>query len=388
MKLLLLAENWPPRVGGIENYLTNIVRYLNEASITVVVPKSAKSKSTERVEVIKRRFFWPLVKPAWGPLYRWIKKRAGVQPHEVTLCGKALFEGLVGYRLKKKYSIPYVVFTYAMEIETWARNKKNSRRLSRALWDANRVVYINDVTKKTLLAMGVQEKQLVKIWPGVENRFFKEIKENQVDKIREKYEINERYILTTARLIKRKGVDVLIEAFSMIDQVKFEDVNLVIVGDGPESKALKEQAKKMWVNKSVIFLGQVSDAELPMLYTGAEAFIMTPYKVDDDMEGFGIVYLEAAACGTPSIATRSGGAQEAVVNKKTGLVVKPNSLEETKNAIEQILEKNDFRLMLGKNARKRAWQEFRWAKRIELVKEMLDEVLEEQQAVDTTTLKK
>ena len=103
MKLLLLAENWPPRVGGIENYLTNIVRYLKNASFTVVVSKPGANKKTERVEVIRRRFFWPIVKPAWGPLYKWIKKRAGVQPHEVTLCGKALFEGIVGYKLKKKY---------------------------------------------------------------------------------------------------------------------------------------------------------------------------------------------------------------------------------------------------------------------------------------------
>lgn len=382
MKVLLLAENWPPRVGGIENYLTNIVRYLKSAHFTVIVPlsKGTKKRDAEvikRVEVIRRRFFWPLMKPAWGPLYRWIKRRTGVQPHEVTLCGKALFEGLVGYKLKRKYNIPYIVFTYAMEIETWARNKKNSRRLCKVLWNANKVVYINEVTKKTLLAMGVQDKQLVKIWPGVENRFFKQVEEKQIGKIKKKYGINGRYILTTARLVKRKGVDVVIEAFSMIDQVRFENVSLVIAGDGPESKSLKEKAEKLWVNKSVIFLGQVADTELPILYSGAEVFIMTPYKVDDDIEGFGIVYLEAAACGTPSIATRSGGASEAVINEKTGIVIKPNSLEETKSAIELMLQNNELRLMLGKNARKRAWQGFRWVKRIELVKRVLNEVIDE-----------
>ena len=381
MKILLIAENWPPRVGGIENYLTNIVRYLRSANFTVVAPKAKGVKASnglvKRAAVIRKKFFWPLIRPAWRPLYGWIIKRAGVQPHEVTLCGKALFEGLVGYKIKKKYNIPYVVFTYAMEIETWARVKKNVRRLCKVLWSADRVVYINEVTKKTLLAMGVREKQLVKIWPGVESRYFKKIGERQIDKIKKKYGIEGLYILTTARLIKRKGVDVVIEAFSMIDKVRFEHVSLVVAGDGPESQGLKEKAEKMWVNNSVIFLGQVPNAELPVLYSGAETFIMTPYKVDDDIEGFGIVYLEAAACGTPSIATRSGGAGEAVVNMKTGLVIKPNSPEETKNAIELMLENDGLRFKLGKNARKRAWQEFRWAKRIKLVEAMLNEVVDE-----------
>ncbi len=381
MKILLIAENWSPRVGGIENYLTSIVRYFKGAKITVVVPKvgrkNKKAVSVKGVEVLRRRFFWPVIKPSWWPLYKWIKKKASIQPHEVTLCGKALFEGLIGYRLKKKFGIPYIVFTYAMEIETWARNKKNERKLCKVLWNATRVVYINEVTKKLLLAIGIQEKQLVKIWPGVGDRFFKKINEGKIEKIKRKHKIKGRYIVTTARLIKRKGVDVVIEAFSMIDKVKFENVSLVIIGDGPEKDNLIKKAKNMWVNRSVIFLGHVSDAELPVLYSGADVFVMTPYRIDDDIEGFGIVYLEAAACGTPSIATRSGGAEEAVLNKKTGLVIKPNSLEETKNAIEYMLQNNDFRLALGRNARKRAWQEFRWIKRIKLVEKMVNEVVEE-----------
>ena len=134
MKALLLAENWPPRVGGIENYLTNIARHLGEESVEAVTPD-------------KRRFFWPIIKPAWLPLFLGFYRKAKRGEFEVVLCGKALFEGLIGYYLKKRLGIPYVVFTYAMEIEVWASDPRDRKKLEKVLKAADRVVYINEITK-------------------------------------------------------------------------------------------------------------------------------------------------------------------------------------------------------------------------------------------------
>lgn len=381
MRVLLLAENWPPRVGGIENYLKSIVEHL-PAEITIVAPNISGPSDVRRKKqilksVIRKRFFWPLIKPAWLPLYLWLRRKVKKEKYDVVLCGKTLFEGLAGYYLKRRLGVPYIVFTYAMEIEVWSGSYRGRQKLIRVLQNADRVVYINEETKKTLFSLGVVEKQLVKIWPGVDDRFFADISLSKVDATRRKYNLKSPYILTVSRLIERKGVDVLIEAFSGLDQTRFSNIDLVVVGDGPMKGRLEHLAEKLWVNTSVNFLGWVPDMDLPALYKGATVFTMTPRRVGDDMEGFGIVYLEAAAGGVPAVGTDTGGVAEAVVHNKTGLVVKPDSLVAVKDALEKLLAHKGFRHKLGKQARQRAWHQFRWRKRILLVKGMLDAVASE-----------
>lgn len=365
MKILLLAENWPPRVGGIENYLTHIAAGLPKGSVTVVEPS-------------KKRFFWPIIEPSWLPLFISLFRQAKREQYDAVLCGKALFEGLIGYYLKKHLGIPYVVCTYAMEIETWAKNARQKRKLMRVLRNADRVVYINDVTKQSLLNLGVTEKQLVKIWPGVDDAYFTRPTEERSAQVLKKYAVKKPYILCVSRLIKRKGIDTLIEAFAELDQIKHTSTQLVIVGDGPERQALQELSQQNWMDKSIAFLGHVPDADLSVFYAGAEFFALTPRPLDNDFEGFGIVYLEAAAAGLPVIATKTGGASEAVLHKETGLVVQPDSVPAVKEALEYLLTKPDERQRMGDLARQRAWDQFRWSKRSLLVKGLFDALLAEQ----------
>ncbi len=254
MKVLLLTENWSGR-GGIQNYLQSIATYLPANGVEVIEPS-------------QRRFFWPIIRPKWLPLF--IKlyekvKRAKVssEPYQVLFCGKALFEGLLGYYLKKYLGLPYVVFTYAMEIDTWLAARGTRRKLARVIKGADRVVYINDRTKQQLLALGAMEQQVVKIWPGIGEEWFRpEGVRNSKGKVPDTLTP---YILAVGRLVPRKGFDVLIEAFAALDQVKHGDVQLVIVGDGPERAALEKFAERHWVNPRVHFLGAVSDEELRSL---------------------------------------------------------------------------------------------------------------------------
>ncbi len=378
MKLLLITENWPPRVGGIENYLTNIAMHLPKGSVRVIAPKLSEAENLlpitdYRLLITRFRFFYPLIRPAWLPLYISLYRRAKKNPHNVSLCGKALFEGLIGYYLKKHLGIPYVVFTYAMEIEVWSGQRRTRRKLRRVLTAADRVVYINDITKKKLLELGVTERQLVKIWPGASDAAFGKPDTTTIDAVLAHYNIKRPYILSLGRLIPRKGFDVLIRAFAGLEQTKFADVTLVIAGDGPERDQLEAFAQQELIATSVKFLGHVPDQHRPALYAGAEVFALTPIPAASDTEGFGIVYLEAAAAGTPSIATAVGGASEAVVHNETGLVVEPNA-QAVHRALELMLSNRTERERLGQNARQRAYNEFRWSKRIVLVKGMIDAI--------------
>lgn len=362
MKVLLLAENWPPRVGGIENYLTNIKWHMPPGSVETVTPD-------------KKRFFWPVIKPAWLPLTVSLYRQAKKEKYDVVLCGKALFEGLVGYYLKKRLGIPYVVFTYAMEVEKWSSEPREFKKLAKVLTNADRVVYINDITKESLLKLGVAEKQLVKIWPGVDERFLHKVGEEDLNRVLRTHNVKRPYIITVARLIARKGIDVLIEAYSSLDQTKFGDVDLVIVGEGEEEEELKKLAGHLFVEESVKFLGPVPDEDLPALYQGAQLFALTPRRFEDDMEGFGIVYLEAAACGLPVVATDTGGVKEAVKEGYTGLVVPPEEPAAVRLVLERLLSDDKLRQRLGQQAQARAREEFAWPKRIAEVEEMISSVV-------------
>lgn len=373
MNIWLLAENWPPRRGGIESYLTHIARFLMDKSVTVIAPIAEADDTPVGgiKEIIRQRFFIPFIRPKWWLLYRFLKKKAAQEKPDIIFCGKALFEGLAALRLKHAFGIPYVVFTYAMEIETWQRNSRTKNQLTRVLQNANRVVYINEVTKKSLLHLGVMEQQLVKIWPGVDDSLFQEVSEQTIKAVTVKYGIPQPYIFCLSRLVPRKGIDVLIEGFK---EVRGE-TKLVIAGSGAAEQKLREQVRNIGLQNQVVFLGSVPDEDLPALYAGASVFALTPRRDEEDIEGFGIVYIEAAAHGVPAVGTLVGGVPEAVTHNETGILVQPDNPQAIQEALEMLLRQADKRKSMGAAAKKRAWEEFRWSKRIMLVKGVIDAVL-------------
>lgn len=386
MRIGLITENWPPAIGGIENYLEHVASYLNKGGdeVTVIASKVAgadRKKKGDKKEllgpkVIRKRFFSNIVRPRWWPLYRWIRKKAKQEKWEVVFCGKALFEGLIGYLLKKKCGVPYVIFTYAMEIEDWKSNLWQKLKLKKILRNADKVVCINDVTKKSLIELGVAESSIVKAWPGVDAKMLEESNAEQVEGILEKYELSQPYIISVGRLIKRKGFDLVIEAFSQIDQTKFGDTKLVIVGDGPELDKLQGDVEGELLDTSVLFLPDVPNKDLRALYAGAHLFVLAPREIVNDIEGFGIVYLEAAAQGVPCIGTKTGGVPEAVVDGGTGIVVKSENVDAICKAMERILADNEFRDALGERGRQRVLKEFSWDTRIKVIEDAISGCLE------------
>ena len=369
MRIWLLAENWPPRVGGIENYLTHIAAELAaQHEVTVIAPLGSLVDigQGDSYTVITRRFFWPLIKPAWLPLYWWAKKQASP---DVIICGKGLFEG----QLAKKLGVSYFVCTYAMEIKVWMQRRITKHRLTAVLSQARGVLYINDVTRDELLAANITQEQLIKMPPGVDERFFNTLKTPLITSTLDHYGIRQPYILSVGRLIERKGFLNLIEAFSKLDQTRFGQYQLVIVGQGPQLDALRSAATDYMVTTSVKFLTNVPDKHLPALYQGAKLFALTPHETATDMEGFGIVYLEAAASGIPAVATKTGGAKEAVINAETGLVVPSHNVQAITDALTRLLEDTDMQAKIGADALKHA-EQARWSQAITPLQAALKQV--------------
>jgi phosphatidyl-myo-inositol dimannoside synthase len=376
MKIWIVAENWAPRRGGIENYLSHIAEQLGLLghTVTVVVPTTnyqLPTTSYKNVVMIRRRFFSLLVRPKWLPLFIWLWRRAKEDRPDVLICGKALFEGRVGYYLKKHLGIPYIVGTYAMEIATWLQRRSTRRQLQRVLGEAHAITYINDVTKKLLQEAGADASRLHKLTPGVDTRFLRDVAPSLVESTTKHYGIRAPYVLSLGRLVPRKGFDTLIEAFSRLDQTKHAALKLVIVGDGPDRARLQGIVADNYIQTSVVWLTDVPDAHLPALYAGATLFALTPKDIAGDIEGFGIVYLEASALGIPTLGTQSGGVGEAVVDGETGILVEPDNPAATAAALSRLLDDATLRQRLGEQGKSRTQSEFQWAQRGEALQRLI-----------------
>ena len=156
-------------------------------------------------------------------------------------------------------------------------------------------------------------------------------------------------MLGVSRLVPRKGFDVLLDAVAGLP-----DVQVAIAGSGRDRRRLDARAERLGGRASL--LGRVADADLPALYASADVFAMLCRDRWGGLEaeGFGIVFVEAAACGVPSVAGRSGGSHEAVLDGRTGLVVDPRSPGEVRASIDRLLRDDDLRDRLGEAARTRA----------------------------------
>jgi len=172
-----------------------------------------------------------------------------------------------------------------------------------------------------------------------------------------------RVLLTVGRVTRRgryKGYEVVIRALARI-RTTLPNVVYVIVGDGDDRPRLEVLARELGLGDAVQFAGDVEDAWLPAYYRSCDLFVMpSRVRLDDpcEGEGFGIVYLEAAAFGKPAIAGRGGGSAEAVLDGVTGVLVNPSDPEAIAQAALDLLRDDAWRAALGERARERAWREF------------------------------
>ena len=353
MKLWLIAENWPPRVGGIERYLHGIASHIPQGGIRVFAPKESHQGGVDEPYVTRKRFFWKPLWPSWLPLFVSLKKQALTSRPDVILCGKALMEGRIALFLKRIMGIPYVVCTYGMEIATWSSQPKNRKRLVTVLTHADKVLCINKQTQQELETLGVPVDRLAILYPGIHPETLAKAENTQ--EVLAKYKISGPYILTVARLVKRKGIDDLIQAYANLTS---EKIPLVIVGDGPEKESLAAQAKT--IGDTIIFTGAVSDTELHTLYANATLFALTPKELPGDYEGFGIVYMEAAYYGLPTLGTTTGGVSEAVEDGVTGILAQPGNIESISRGLHTLLTQPTLAKQYGEAGKERALASFTW----------------------------
>jgi phosphatidylinositol alpha-1,6-mannosyltransferase len=349
MPSLLVTNDFPPKHGGIQSYLYELWRRLPSSETTVLTttfPGAAQWDAQQpfRVERSRHKVLLPT-----RQLVRDVDALARVVGADVVFVDPMLPLGLVGPRLT---AAPYVVVAHGSEITGYVRVPGSRGRARRVLRGAAAVVAAGSYPARVATDGAARPLAGVVIPPGVDGTRFAPAEPDVRAATRRRFGLDpdRPLVLGVSRLVPRKGFDVVIDAVAGLPGVQ-----LAIGGAGRDRRRLERRAAGR-----ARFLGRVSDADLPALYACADVFAMCCRDrwCGLEAEGFGIVFLEAAACGVPAVAGRSGGSHEAVADGESGYVVAPRDVAAVRDAIGRLVADEALRARMGAAARRRAVDEF------------------------------
>ncbi|MFI9781494.1 glycosyltransferase family 4 protein [Streptomyces sp. NPDC051956] len=365
-KTLIVTNDFPPRPGGIQAFLHNMALRLDPEQL--VVYASTWKRTREGVEataafdaeqpftVVRDRTTMLLPTP------RVTRRAVGLlREHGCTSVwfGAAAPLGLMAPALRKAGAQRVVATTHGHEAG-WAQLPASRQLLRRIGESTDTITYLGEYTRSRIAAAltPAAAGRMVQLPPGVDEKTFHP--GSGGDLVRARLGLTDRpVVVCVSRLVPRKGQDTLILAMPRI-LAAVPDAVLLVVGGGPYEKELRKLAAETGVTDSVRFTGAVPWSELPAHYGAGDVFAM-PCRTRRgglDVEGLGIVYLEASATGLPVVAGDSGGAPDAVLDGETGWVVRGGSAEESADRIVALLGDAELRRRMGERGRE--WVEERW----------------------------
>jgi phosphatidylinositol alpha-1,6-mannosyltransferase len=368
MRILVLTELFLPTKGGTAVWAAEVYRRLGGKEIHIVtaeVPNSAEVDATHPNTVHRlnlKRVPW--LKPEslgmYGKFFLKSISLALTHRFEAVHAFRALPEGLVAWLVARLTLRRVVIYAHGEELTTWGKGSKY-KAMRFALLHADSVIANSDFTRDELISMGVRDKQIVLINPGVDMERYRPGFPTEDLKEIIGLQPGQKLILSVGRLSRRKGFDMVIR--SMPELLKQGiDIRYALIGIGEDQEYLDNLARESGVKDRVHMLGHVSQDDLPRWYNACDVFAMPNRAINGDTEGFGMVFVEAAACGRPSIAGMAGGTGAAVKNGITGYIVDATTPVPLIEIIKRILITPDLANTLGQAGLKRAQQEFNWTR--------------------------
>jgi len=356
MTHLLVTNDFPPKIGGIQSYLHELWRRLppdDTVVLTTAHPEAAAWDARQPFRIIRQPDTFLLPAPA---LVSRIDEVADEIDADLVLLDPVWPLGFCGPQLDR----PYGIVLHGSELTVPGRMPFVQLLLRRTLRGAKLVVAAGGYPASEGHRVAGRTLPTVVVPPGVDTSRFAPIGADERARVRSGFGLDPAatMVLGLSRLVPRKGFDVLIQAVHRVSD-RDDDIHLVIAGDGRDRSRLEQLAQALGLPAT--FLGAVDDDALPSLYASADLFAMVCRNrwFDLEQEGFGIVFLEAAAAGVPSIAGLSGGSAEAVVDGETGVVVhEPRSVDEVTEALLRFLDDPAARARMGQAARRRAEASF------------------------------
>jgi phosphatidyl-myo-inositol dimannoside synthase len=369
VKILLLTEVFPPRKGGSGRWLWELYRRLPGIETYVVAGEFAGADAFDRdAELPIQRL--PIYLSHWGVwnprgayeyarvVYKIRRVMSRVRP-DVIHCGKCLPEGLIAAVIRRWSGVPFTCYAHGEEL-TLARTSAELRWLTaKVLREADLVIANSEHTKQLLTRdWKLSEHKIAVMHPGVDTKIFRPAARDMAVRARLGW-TDRRVVLTVGALQKRKGQDMLIRALPAIRQ-QCPDVLFAMAGEGWEQAYLEGLAREVNVLDLVQFRGIPDEAELVECYQQCDLFALPNRQVGWDIEGFGIVLLEAQSCGKAVIAGKSGGTAEAMQADRTGALVECDTPDRLGRVVTELLQDRERAKAMGQHGRAWVVERFDW----------------------------
>lgn len=367
--LILITQDFPPSFGGIQNYSVQLGRRFSRVfkKVVVVAPwlkgceawDEGQPFDVVRIRTQSRLLGWVLrhrmkqlldkYRPDLLFHTQWNTLAAAKKARK---CG---FEGSIicaahGWELLREPELPFPV------PQIFRKYRTEYLQLP-VLW-----LPVSRYSDQLLDDLGIPAPSRVIMHNGTNPAHFRDDDDAQTRaETRRSFSLqaDDFVLLTTARIVAQKGIDTVIEALGLLAP-DYPRLRYLIIGDGVERPALEAQVRKAGLTERVRFAGNVTYGQLPHIYQAADVFVMVPKTLLPVVEGYGIVYLEANACGLPVIGSTSGGVPDAVLHNETGLLVPEQNPAELAAAIESLIKAPDKRRKFGQNGRKRVLAQNNW----------------------------
>ena len=401
MNVLMITDDFYPKVGGVANVLTNLHKFFQTENheMYVINPYSTgnkvfkklkiSSKASELLYYLRKKEFilnttyslWKIISSMEIPfsyriklilhfitkpqvfmkvmdniniLYPFLKKI----DFDLILSGNSNWILPLNYILSKIFKKKMVTIAYGSEFLV------HSPLSLRTFYfrSTEKIIVITNHTKNLIKKIHhLKDNQVKVIYVGV-NLDDLEIEDTKED-LRTKFNIpvDNKILLSVGRHVERKNFGLIITAIGEIKKIRPNlNIKYYLVGEGPETVNLKILAKKLKLEKDVKFLGNCDIETRNKFYKMADIFLMPSVTEKNEIEGFGIVFLEANYFKVPVIGTKSGGIIEAIIDGKTGFLIKQNDVNDLIEKILFLLDNEDIRKEFGENGYKRVVEEFQW----------------------------
>jgi len=358
---LVVTRTFPPDVGGMQNLMWGLAKSISKIDLIKVFADYSEnherfdksvSFSVERIKGIKllRKYRKPHLVNEY--LSQNPKVKCIIADHWKSL-------ELIITNKKK------ICLIHSKEIN----HKKGSRinkKVLNVLNNVDHVVANSNFTKSLAIDLGVDEKRIVVINPGVDP--INEIPKNDLKKAEEILKGKKHRLITVSRFEKRKNHEKVIMAIRNLKEI-YPNIVYTCIGYGDEEESLKRLVIELKLENHVIFLKEIPNDLKNALVAKSNIFIMPSIIHKNSVEGFGISFVEAAQYGIPSIGGKDGGANDAIIHEKTGLICDGNNLDDIYSSINSLFKENKY-LEYGKAAKLNS-QNFHWDKLIESYKRIL-----------------
>jgi len=360
MRILIVSQDYPPSIGGAQTYTYELAKRLfRRCDALVVIAPFEKGcldvdakEEFSTIRVRGPRSLFPFL--AYRHIRKFVSENNGVDAIFNVQWPTAVS---TAFARKRGLDFKMVVAAHGRELllKPYGLAFLNDLRFStqrRILKEADLVLAVSNYTADLVESNEVPRSAIRTVHNGTDAEHFARTANGRTNG-------HPKTILTVSRLVERKGIDTVIKSLPEVIK-SVPHLRYVIAGSGPEKKKLQLLAGDLQVEKHIDFVGSVPYADLPEFYNDCDVFVMPSKEVEPDVEGFGIVFLEANACAKPVIGANTGGIPDAIIDGETGLLVNPDDHAQLAQAIIKTLTNKAFAEELGRQGYDRVHRESSW----------------------------